>query len=244
MAKGDVAPISTEDIERAGQSEAERLALEEDLTDVELLRELVDGEDAGEDDVGEDDLDNDAPEIVLPRYIAPPVEGYEEKMAALDRIAGHVQVRARWGPGLVLRVDGEFNPLAFSLRRWPLSQLLLELEPVWLFSRPYPGPPSMPGCGSRFRPAAIFESKLPGIGHINVREKVMGADVPTKLKQDIRTLGGENDTAGAWHNGEVWVFTENIRSPEHLAWVILHEARQQSLRATARKPQIGKVVGC
>lgn len=75
-----VAGFTGEEIERAGLSDAEREALEEEGSDVEALRQLAgeDAEDAGE---GEED----EPQQFFPRYSAPPVEKFSEKMAALDQ---------------------------------------------------------------------------------------------------------------------------------------------------------------
>jgi hypothetical protein len=123
MAKVNVAGVSEDDIERAGLSKAERLALEEEPTDVESLRELVEGDDdAGDEDFGDDD----APEVVLPRYRAPAVEGYDEKMAALD--TRQVEAVSRFKAG-----DSELDDLLaeqsrIEAERRSLSQAKLKHE--------------------------------------------------------------------------------------------------------------------
>jgi len=76
--------------------------------------------------------------------------------------------------------------------------------------------------------ANIFRGRLKGLPPLHVLETV--AKAPEALKRDIRALGGERDTAGAWHNGEVYLFAENLRNPEHAAWVILHEGTHHGLR--------------
>jgi N12 class adenine-specific DNA methylase/predicted RNA methylase len=76
--------------------------------------------------------------------------------------------------------------------------------------------------------ANTFRDRLKGLPPLHVLETVSQA--PEALRRDIRALGGERDTAGAWHNGEIYLFASNLRSPEHAAWVILHEATHHGLR--------------
>jgi len=76
MEKSDaVAEFTDEELD--GLSNEEREALGETPADVETLRELVDEDDDG--DPGPE------PQSFAPRYVAPPVEKFDEKMAAFDQ---------------------------------------------------------------------------------------------------------------------------------------------------------------
>lgn len=74
----------------------------------------------------------------------------------------------------------------------------------------------------------IYRKGFKGLPPVHVLESVKQA--PAELRGDIKRLGGENDTAGAWHNGEVYLFSDNINSPMHAEWVILHENTHHGLR--------------
>lgn len=76
--------------------------------------------------------------------------------------------------------------------------------------------------------ADIYRKGFKGLPPVHVLESVKQA--PAALRADIKQLGGENDTAGAWHNGEVYLFSDNINSPMHAEWVILHESTHHGLR--------------
>lgn len=76
--------------------------------------------------------------------------------------------------------------------------------------------------------ADIYRKGFKGLPPVHVLESVKQA--PAELRADIKRLGGENDTAGAWHNGEVYLFSDNITSPMHAEWVILHESTHHGLR--------------
>lgn len=76
--------------------------------------------------------------------------------------------------------------------------------------------------------ADIYRKGFKGMPPVHVLESVKQA--PAALRADIKRLGGENDTAGAWHNGEVYLFSDNITNPMHAEWVILHENTHHGLR--------------
>ena len=76
--------------------------------------------------------------------------------------------------------------------------------------------------------ASIFRSKFKGLPPIHVMQSVKEA--PESLRKDIQKVGGENDTGGAWYNGEIYLFADNLRDAEHAKWVTLHEATHNGLR--------------
>lgn len=76
--------------------------------------------------------------------------------------------------------------------------------------------------------AGLFRAKFKTAPLIHVNQSVNEA--PAELLKDIRKLGGEHDTAGAWHDGEIYLFADNIRNPEHASWVVLHELTHNGLR--------------
>jgi hypothetical protein len=76
--------------------------------------------------------------------------------------------------------------------------------------------------------ADVFRAKLKGLPDIHSLQTLREA--PAELRAAIRSVGGEANVAGAWHEGEIYLFADRISSPQHAAWVILHEATHHGLR--------------
>ncbi|MEW5709852.1 MAG: DEAD/DEAH box helicase family protein [Pseudomonadota bacterium] len=56
-------------------------------------------------------------------------------------------------------------------------------------------------------------------------------DAPAELRDEIRRQGADEDTAGAFHDGDVYLFAENLQDEAHAEFVLLHEATHRGLRA-------------
>jgi N12 class adenine-specific DNA methylase len=83
----------------------------------------------------------------------------------------------------------------------------------------------------------VYRKAFKGLPEVNVAKSV--SEAPEGLRDAIAKLGGEDDTAGAWHDGEIWLFTDNLTSQAHAEWVLLHEATHHGLRGLLgenRKP--------
>jgi hypothetical protein len=77
----------------------------------------------------------------------------------------------------------------------------------------------------------MYRAKLRGLPKTNVWKNVR--DLPEKYKglaKDIKAENAENDVAGAWYDGEIHLFADNLRNPEHAERVMLHEATHHGLR--------------
>lgn len=76
--------------------------------------------------------------------------------------------------------------------------------------------------------AKIFQSKFKGVPAIHAAQSVKEA--PEGLRKEIREAGAENDVGGAWYNGEIYLFADNLRDADHAKFVVLHEATHNGLR--------------
>lgn len=76
--------------------------------------------------------------------------------------------------------------------------------------------------------AQAFRINLEGMPPLHLVKSVDQA--PAGLRLDIQSMNAEGDVAGAWHNGEIWLFLDHIANPEHMAWVVMHELTHAGLR--------------